>query len=206
MIIKFIAGKKMLCVALAATAITPAAVTHVVDRHVAKKAVAKAVAQVKRERPAFHTKREAIVATDFHAPPVLAEAAAACVPYAPLTGEGFAGGGGGSSSGFVGIGGGAIGIGNTPAPGGVVTSPIPEPATWYMMISGLGVIGGKMRTKRKAKGDHPAEPAPILPYSSAVRTEARLRGISEEQAYGIVKRHAAKRRAQGGIRGVNLYK
>jgi hypothetical protein len=149
-IIKTILGKKMMCVALAATAITPAAVTHVVDRHVAKKAIAKAVIKAKRERPAFHAKREAIVATDFRAAPVIAEAAAACVPYGGPSGGGFAGGGG--TGGFVGIGGGYIGgVGAAPPP--VSVSPVPEPSTWAMMSGGMFGIGAVIRRSRKKAAD-----------------------------------------------------
>lgn len=151
MIIKTILGKKMMCVAIAATAITPAAVTHVIDKRVERHTVRKAVAAVKRERPAFHAKREAIVATDFHAPPVIAEAAASCVPYGGPSGGGFAGGGG-SSGGFIGIGGGSIGIGNTPAPGGI-TPAIPEPSSYVMTMLGIGLIGGAMRSNRKVKSE-----------------------------------------------------
>lgn len=159
MIIKTILGKKMLCLAIGTAVVAPPVIVHKIDRHVAKVekrvAVRQAVAKVRRERPAFHAKREAIVATDFHAPPVIAEAAATCVSSGGPSGGGFAGGGGGSG-GFIGIGGGAIGIGNTPAPGGVITPPIPEPSGWTMMILGIGTIGGNMRrartSKRKAGG------------------------------------------------------
>lgn len=153
MIIKFIAGKKMLCAVMGVAVVAPPVIVHKIDRRVAKVekrvAVQQAVARVKRERPAFHAKREAIAATDFHAPPVMAEAAATCVPYAPPIGGGFAGGGG-SSGGFIGIGGGSIGIGNTPAPGGI-TPAIPEPSSYVMTMLGIGLIGGAMRSNRKVK-------------------------------------------------------
>lgn len=50
------------------------------------------------------------------------------------------------------------------------------------------------------------EPAAIITYPAPIRTEARLRGVSEAQARNIAKGHAAKLRAQGGVKGVNLYK
>lgn len=34
-----------------------------------------------------------------------------------------------------------------------VTGTVPEPATWAMLISGFGLIGGQMRRKRRARGD-----------------------------------------------------
>lgn len=153
MIIKTILGKKMLCLAIGTAVVAPPVIVHKIDRHVAKVerrvAVRQAVAKVRRERPAFHAKREAIVATGFHAPPVIAEAAATCVPYTPPTGGGFAGGGGGSG-GFIGIGGGSIGIGNTPAPGGI-TPAIPEPSSYVMMILGVAAVGGGIRANRRTK-------------------------------------------------------
>lgn len=153
MIIKTILGKKMLCLAIGTAVVAPPVIVHKVDRHVAKverrAAVRQAVAKDRRERPAFHAKREAIVATDFHAPPVIAEAAATCVPYGGPSGGGFAGGGG-SSGGFIGIGGGSIGIGNTPAPGGI-TPAIPEPSSYVMMILGVAAVGGGIRVNRRTK-------------------------------------------------------
>lgn len=154
MIIKFIAGKKMLCAVMGVAVVAPPVIVHKIDRRVAKVekrvAVQQAVAKVRRERPAFHVKREAIVATDFHAPPVIAEAAAKCVPY----GGGFAGGGGGTG-GFIGIGGAPISIGHTPEP--VVTSPVPEPSGWALMILGFGAFGIVMRrvdtTRNAMTGD-----------------------------------------------------
>lgn len=56
-----------------------------------------------------------------------------------------AGGGGGSSGG--GSSGGGSSGGNPPPPPPVVT-PVPEPATWVMMIAGVGVIGWQLRRRR----------------------------------------------------------
>lgn len=34
-------------------------------------------------------------------------------------------------------------------------SPVPEPATWAMMIGGFGMLGGALRLQRTAGGDRP---------------------------------------------------
>jgi hypothetical protein len=153
-IIKFIAGKKMLCAVMGVAVVAPPVIVHKIDRRVAKVekrvAVQQAVDKVRRERPAFHAKREAIVATDFRVAPVIAEAAAACVPYGGPSGGGFAGGGG--TGGFVGIGGAYIGgVGAAPPP--VSVSPVPEPSTWAMMSGGMFGIGAVMRRSRKKTAD-----------------------------------------------------
>lgn len=152
MIIKTILGKKMMCVAIGAAVVAPPVIVHKIDRHVAKverrAAVRQAVAKVRGERPAFHAKREAIAATDFHAPPVIAQAAATCVPSGGPSGGGLAGVGGGSG-GYLGIGGDVIGIGHAPPPGNGITPAVPEPSGWALMILGFGLMGTNMRSIRR---------------------------------------------------------
>lgn len=144
----------MLCVAIGTAVVAPPVLVHKYDRHVAKVetrvAVKKAVAKVRRERPAFRVKREAIVSNGFSAPPVWAEAAAKCVPSGGLSGGGA--GGGGGAVGYIGIGGGAIGIGHTPQPGGGAIPAVPEPSSYMLMMLGVGVLGGAMRSNRKTRG------------------------------------------------------
>jgi hypothetical protein len=55
--------------------------------------------------------------------------------------------GGGGSSGGGSSGGGSSGGVNPPPPPPVVT-PVPEPATWIMMITGIGLIGLQLRRRR----------------------------------------------------------
>jgi len=127
-------GIKYLCIAAALP--TTAVVTHrshkqinrVVER-VHPKPARKYVAEVRKPIPA----------TDLPIAPVAAIATAECIPG----GGGFAGGGG--SGGFIGVGGGNIGI--TPTPITSPSSPVPEPSGWALMILGFGVVGGVMRRK-----------------------------------------------------------
>ncbi|KAB7643870.1 hypothetical protein [Polymorphobacter fuscus] len=68
----------------------------------------------------------------------------------PGGGVGLGGGlplpGGGGLAG--GIGGG--GPGGSALPSAPITSPAPEVATWAMMVTGVGVVGGSMRWRRRA--------------------------------------------------------
>jgi len=127
-------GIKYLCIAAALP--TTAVVTHrshkqinrVVER-VHPNPVRKYVAEARKPIPA----------TDLPIAPAAAIATAECIP----SGGGFAGGG--DTGGFIGVGGGNIGI--TPTPISSPASPVPEPSGWALMILGFGAVGGVMRRK-----------------------------------------------------------
>ncbi|MGB3738391.1 MAG: PEPxxWA-CTERM sorting domain-containing protein [Pontixanthobacter sp.] len=78
------------------------------------------------------------------------------IPGSPgvIGGGGFiGGGGGGGSSGGGGdgsSGGGGSGGGGGGTPPVDVVAPVPEPATWLMMIFGFGLIGGLMRRRDRS--------------------------------------------------------
>lgn len=152
MIIKFIAGKKMLCAVMGVAVVAPPVIIHKIDRRVAKVekrvAVRNAIAATRRERPAYRVERKGVVATDFKTLPVAAEVAAQCVPYGGLSGGG-GGGLGGATGGYIGIGGDVIGIGHTPPPGNGITPAVPEPSGWALMILGFGLMGTNMRSIRR---------------------------------------------------------
>lgn len=71
----------------------------------------------------------------------------ASVPFG--SGGGFIVGGGAPATGGGGGGGGSPPTGEVP-PGGV-TSPVPEPGTWLMMLVGFGIIGSALPSRRRRR-------------------------------------------------------
>lgn len=67
--------------------------------------------------------------------------------FFPGSGPGIGGGGGGGGGGSIGSPGGTTPPANPP-----VVVPVPEPATWLMMIVGFGMIGAMLRKRRRAAG------------------------------------------------------
>lgn len=70
-------------------------------------------------------------------------------PPPPNHGQSGGNGNGGSGGGWNG-GSGGVPSGHTGKPSGGVTSPVPEPETYAMLMAGLGVMGAVAR-RRKAK-------------------------------------------------------
>ena len=77
--------------------------------------------------------------------PAASDFAAQGSPYTSLGGGGFD-----TGPGLLG----AIGGGGSDVGGGIpalpITNAVPEPATWAMMIAGVGIVGGAMRWRRFA--------------------------------------------------------
>lgn len=125
-------GIKYLCIA--AVLPTTAVVTHRSHKQI-NRVVERVHPKPTPARKYVAEARQPIPATVLPIAPVAAIATAECIP----SGGGFAGGGG--SGGFIGVGGGNIGITPISSP----TSPVPEPSGWALMILGFGVVGGVMR-------------------------------------------------------------
>jgi hypothetical protein len=134
----------------------------------------KQLAETKRERalgkvfPPKPSPVEQLAQVIAPTPPAPVEAVPPVAPLAPATvadvfspsrlfasaplvvGSAIVGGGGGGGSGG---GGGGVPSGPPtsvvpPPPIAVVTSPVPEPGTWLMMLLGFGVVGASFRSRR----------------------------------------------------------